>query len=133
MTEAVNLQQRLRLRILGLAELLELPVVLLDLDRYLRDLLEHWTESLCQPWRHDSEAALSEARCGGGGHAVAARLRQATNRVHRCGAQSHQQSSRTDQGEGLLLGDGAMGQEAQFLMDDADAGGARFIARLPLL
>jgi hypothetical protein len=30
--DAMNLQQRLRLRILGLAELLDLPVVLLDLD-----------------------------------------------------------------------------------------------------
>jgi hypothetical protein len=58
---------------------------------------------------------LSEARCGGGGHAVAARLRQATNRVHRCGAQSHQQSSRTDQGEGLLLSDGAVGDWPEYV------------------
>ena len=64
MADAVNLQQRLRLRILGLAELLDLPVVLLDLDRYLRDLLEHRTERLCQSRRHNSEATLSEARCG---------------------------------------------------------------------
>ena len=73
--DAVNLQQRLCLRILGLTELLDLPVVLLDLDRYLRDLLEHWAERLGQSRRHNSEAALSEARCGGGRHTVAAGLR----------------------------------------------------------
>ena len=106
--DAMNLQQRLRLRILGLAELLDLPVVLLDLDRHLRDLLKHRTESLCQSRRHNSKTALSEARCGGGGHTVTAGLREATNGVHRSGAQSHQQSSRTDQGEGLLLCDGAV-------------------------
>lgn len=38
MADAVNLQQSLRLRILGLPELLDLPVVLLDLDSHLRDL-----------------------------------------------------------------------------------------------
>ena len=48
MTDAVNLQQSLCLRILGLAELLDLPVVQLDLDCHLRDLLKHRTECLCQ-------------------------------------------------------------------------------------
>src|SRR5271163_1042305 len=62
--DAVNLQQRLRLRILGLAELLDLPVVLLDLDCHLCDLLEYGTERLCQSRRHNGQAALSEARCG---------------------------------------------------------------------
>src|SRR5271167_2950963 len=81
-TDAVNLQQGLCLRILGLAELLDPPVVQLDLDCHLRDLPEHWTERLCQSRRHNGEAALSEARCGGGGHTVAAGLRQTTNRVH---------------------------------------------------
>ena len=95
--DAVNLQQRLRLRTLGLAELLDLPVVLLDLDCHLRDLLEHRTERLCQSRRHNGRATLSEARCSGGGHTVAAGLRQTTNGVHRCGAQSHQQRSRTNQ------------------------------------
>jgi hypothetical protein len=47
MSDSVNLQQRLRLRILGLAELLNLPIVLLDLDGHLRDLLEHRTKRLC--------------------------------------------------------------------------------------
>ena len=72
----MNLQQRLCLRIFGLTELLDLPVVLLYLDCYLRDLLEHWTERLCQPWWHNSEAALSEAGGGGSRHTVAAGLRQ---------------------------------------------------------
>ena len=109
MTDAVNLQQRLCLRILGLAELLDLPVVQLDLYCHLRDLLKYRTECLCQSRRHNSEAALSEAGCGGGRHTIAAGLRQTTNRVHCRRAQSHQQRSCTDQGESLLLGDGAVG------------------------
>jgi len=104
----VDLQQGLRLRILGLPELLDLPVVLLDLGGHLRDLLEHRTERLCQSKRHNGQAPLSEARRGGGRHTEAAGLRQTTNRVHRSRAQPHQQSSRTDQGEGLLLCDGAV-------------------------
>jgi hypothetical protein len=107
--DAMNLQQRLCLRILGLAELLDLPVVLLDLDGHLCDLLKCRTKRLCQSRRHNGQAALSEARCGGGGHTIAARLRQTTNGVHRSSAQSHQQSSRTDQGQSLLLLDGAVG------------------------
>ena len=70
--DTMNLQQSLRLRTYSLAELLDLPVILLDLHCHLRDLLEHRPECLCQSRRHDSEAALSEARCGGGRHAVAA-------------------------------------------------------------
>ena len=54
MADAVNLQQSLRLRILGLAELLDLPVVLLDLDGHLRDLLKYRTERLCQSRRHNN-------------------------------------------------------------------------------
>lgn len=113
--DAVNLQQCLSLGILGLAELLDLPVVLLDLDCHLRDLLEHWTERLCQSRRHNGQAALSEARCSGGRHTIAAGLRQTTNGVHRSRAQSHQQSSRTDQGEGLLLCDGTVGDRPQYV------------------
>ena len=90
MTDAMNLQQRLRLRILGLAELLDLPVVQLDLYCHLRDLLKYRTERLCQSRRHNGQAALGEARCGGGRHTIAARLRQTTNSVHRSGTQSHQ-------------------------------------------
>jgi len=113
--DAVYLQQRLRLRILGLAELLDLPVILLDLDCYFRDLLEHRTERLCQSRRHNGQAALSEARCSGGGHTVAAGLGQTMNGVHRSRVQSHQQSSRTDQGEGLLLRDGAVGDWPEYV------------------
>ncbi|HEY6845461.1 MAG TPA: hypothetical protein VI320_04525, partial [Terracidiphilus sp.] len=87
--DAVNLQQSLCLRILGLAELLDLRVLLLDLHCHLRDLLEHRTERLCQSRWHNGQAALSEARCGGGGHTVTAGLRQATNGVHRSRPQPH--------------------------------------------
>ena len=72
MTDAVNLQQRLRLWILGLAELLDLPVVQLDLYCHLRDLLKYRTERLCQSRRHNGQAALGEALRGGGRHTVAA-------------------------------------------------------------
>jgi len=68
MADAMNLQQRLRLRILSLAELLDLPVILFDLHCHLRDLLEYRTERVCQSRRHNSQAALSEAGCGGGRH-----------------------------------------------------------------
>ena len=61
MADTVNLQQCLCLRILDLAELLDLPVVLLDLDGHLRDLLKYRTERLRQSRRHNSKAALSEA------------------------------------------------------------------------
>jgi hypothetical protein len=68
---------------------------------------------LCQSRRHNGQAALSEARCGGGRHTVAARLRQTMNGVHRSGTQSHQQRSRTDQSQSLLLLDGAMGDRTK--------------------
>ena len=113
MTDAVNLQQRLFLRILGLAELLDLPVLQLDLYCHLRDLLKYRTECLCQSRRHNSEAALSKAGCGGGRHTVAARLRQTTNGVHRSRTQSHQQRSRTDQSQSLLLLNRAMGDRTK--------------------
>ncbi len=58
-------------------------------------LLKYRTERLRQSRRHNSKAALSEACCGRGRHtAVAARLRQTTNSVHRSGAQSHQNRAR---------------------------------------
>ncbi len=76
MTDTMNLQQRLRLRILGLAELLDLPVVLLDLDCHLCDLLKYRPEGLCQSRRHNGQAALGKARCGGGRHTVKMRERK---------------------------------------------------------
>src|SRR5271168_4821633 len=68
---------------------------------------------LCQSRRHNGEAALSKAGCGGGRHTIAAGLRQTTNGVHRSGTQSHQQSSRTNQSESLLLLDGAVGDRPE--------------------
>jgi hypothetical protein len=53
-----DLQQCLCLRLFGLSELLNLPIVLLDLDRHLRDLFEHRTERLRQTGRHGCQAAL---------------------------------------------------------------------------
>src|SRR5271156_1251442 len=47
-----DLHQGLCLRILRLAKLLDLSIVLLDLERHLRDLLEHRPKCLCQPRRH---------------------------------------------------------------------------------
>ncbi len=79
MADTVNLRWRLRLRILGPAELLDLLVVLLDLQRHVRDLLEYRIKRLCQSSRHNGQAALSEACCGRGRHPVAARLRQTAN------------------------------------------------------
>jgi hypothetical protein len=35
-----------------LIELLNLPVILLDLGAHRRDLLEHWAEGFSQPWRY---------------------------------------------------------------------------------
>jgi hypothetical protein len=58
--DALNLEQSLRLGILRLRELEDLPIVLLDLERHLRDLLEHRSERACKPWRHRGEAALGE-------------------------------------------------------------------------
>ncbi len=113
--DAADLQQRLRLRIRGMPELLDLPVALLDLGGHLRDLLEHRTERLFQSRRHNGQAPLSEARRDRGGHTEAAGLRQTTNRVHRSRAQPHQQSSQTDQGEGLLLCDGAVSDRPKYV------------------
>jgi len=58
-------------------------------------------------------AQNSAAYSGGGRHTVAARLRQTTHGVHRSGTQSHQQRSRTDQSQSLLLLDGAMGDRTK--------------------
>jgi hypothetical protein len=48
---AVDLDQRLRLWIPRLRESLDQPVIVLDLLRHLRDLLEHRTERMGQTWR----------------------------------------------------------------------------------
>src|SRR5258708_37112346 len=61
MADSRDLHQGLRLRILRLAELLDLSIVLLDLERHLGDLLEHRPKCLCQPRRHHGNAPLGEA------------------------------------------------------------------------
>src|SRR5438105_3598420 len=70
-TDALDGQQRLGLGILGLSHPLDLAVVLLDLDRHLRDLFEHRAECPLEPWRHHCLAALSEASGGGCRHTIA--------------------------------------------------------------
>ena len=97
MTDAVYLQQGLGLRILRLAKFLDLAIVLLDLHRHRRDLLEHRTERLCESWGHHRQAALGEAagrRCR---HPIAAGLRQSTDSIYCRGAQPDHQVTRTDQ------------------------------------
>lgn len=59
-TNAVNGQQRLRLGLLRLSHPLDLPIVLLDLQRHRRDLFEHRTECNLKSWRHRGLATLSE-------------------------------------------------------------------------
>ena len=44
MADALNLEQSLSLGVLRLREFEDLPIVLLDLERHLRDLLEHRTQ-----------------------------------------------------------------------------------------
>jgi hypothetical protein len=95
-TNTVDLQQCLCLRIRRLSELLNLSIVLLDLDRHLCDLLEHWTKGLCQPWRHDCQAALGETACRGSWQAIPTWLHQSAHCVHRGCAQSNQKITRTD-------------------------------------
>src|ERR1700731_259124 len=67
-----NLQRCLCLWILRLAELLDLTVVLLDLERHLGDLLEHRPERLPETWRHNCQAALGKTPCRRGWHPMAA-------------------------------------------------------------
>jgi hypothetical protein len=68
----VNLQECLCLRILCLADLLDLSIVLLDLGGYLRDLQQHRTERLRESLWHNSQASLGETPCRGSGHTIAA-------------------------------------------------------------
>jgi hypothetical protein len=52
MADTMDLQQRLGLRVLCLAEQLDLAVVLLDLQRHLCDLLKYRAKRLPQSGRH---------------------------------------------------------------------------------
>ena len=57
---AMDLQQRLCLRILRLTELLDLTVVLLDLECHLCDLLDDRSKCLSQPGWHHCQAACRD-------------------------------------------------------------------------
>ena len=114
-TDAVDGQQRLSLGILGLSHPLDLPVILLDLQRHLRDLLEYRTERQLESRWHRCVAALCKTPRRRGRHTVATSLRQPTNGVHRRCAQSDQELSRTDQCESFLLLDGTMRNRPQDL------------------
>src|SRR5216683_5964514 len=102
-THAVYLQQGLGLRILRLAKFLDLAIILLDLRRHRRDLLEHRTERLCESWRHHCQTALGEAARRGCRHPMAAGLRQSADSVHCSGAQPDHKISGADQGKSFLL------------------------------
>jgi len=77
-----RLSQGLCLHILGLAKLPNLPIILLDLGRHFRDLLQHRTERWCQSRRQHGQAALGKTCGGGSWHAVAAGLGQSAYSVH---------------------------------------------------
>jgi hypothetical protein len=111
--DTVDLQQSLGLRILRLCQLLDQAIIVLDLGRHLRDVLKHRTERRLKTRRHDREAPFSEATRGGRRHTMATGLGQAANRVHGSCAQPNQKISRTDQSEGLLLFDGAVGDRPE--------------------
>src|ERR1035441_5545765 len=75
LADAIDLDQRLRLRILRLRESLDGAVVLLDLHRHRSDLLEHRTERLSQTWRQHGHAPLGETQGGRSWKPVPAGLR----------------------------------------------------------
>ena len=114
-TDAVNFLQGLCLRIVRLADLLDLTIVLLDPERHLGDLIEHRVQRLCQSWRHYGQASLREAAGRGSRHTVPAGLGQTTHSVHRCGAESHHDVPCTDQGQRLLLFDSSVRDRTQDL------------------
>src|SRR5271155_5109799 len=64
LADAVDLKQRLRLRILRLGESLDGAVVLLDLHRHRSDLFENRTKRHSQTWRQHGHAPLGEAQGG---------------------------------------------------------------------
>ena len=103
------------LNILGLSQPLNVFVILLDLESHLRDLSENRTERQLQSWRHRCVPSLREALRGRGRHTMAACLRQSTNRVDGCGSQTDEKLASANQGEGLLLLDGAMRNRAENL------------------
>lgn len=115
MADPVNRHHGLRLGILGLSQALNLPVILRDLESHVCDLSKNRTECELQPWRHRSVASLREALSGRSRHAMAASLRQATNRVDGGSPQPNEKLSSADQGESFLLFDRAMRDRSQNL------------------
>ena len=114
-TNAVNLLQGLCLRIVRLADLLDLAIVLLDPEGHLGDLIEHRVQRLRKSWRHYGQASLREAAGRGSRHTVPARLGQTTHSVHRCGAESHHDVPCADQDQRLLLFDSSVRDRTQDL------------------
>ena len=115
LTDAVDLEQRLRLRILRLREPLDGAIVLLDLHRHRSDLFEYGTECLSQTWRQHGHASLGEAQGGRSRKSIAAGLGQSAHRVHCRRPQPNDQVAGTDQRQSLLLGNRAMGYRPQDL------------------
>ena len=114
-TNTMDLQQNLCLWILYLAELLDLTVVLLDLERHLSDLLEHRAKCLSQSRRHHGQASLRKGACRRRRHAMAARLRQPSYSVHCRRTQPNDEVPGSDQRQGFLLFDGPVGDRSQYL------------------
>src|SRR5260370_31132804 len=113
--DTVDLDQRLCLWILRLRESLDQPVVVLDLLRHLRDLLEHRTERLNKTTRKHGQTPLGEAQGGRGRKSVAAGLGQSAHRVHcRC-PQTNDQVAGADQRQCFLLSDRTVSNRTQYL------------------
>ncbi len=80
----------------------------------LRDM-RHRTKRLLKTWRHDRETPFSETPRGGLWHTMATSLGQAATRLHGGCTQPNKKISRTDQGEGFLLFDGAVGDRPGYV------------------
>jgi hypothetical protein len=99
------------------------PIVLLDLECHLRNLLEHRSQRACESWRHSGKAAFGKTPRRGSRHTVAAGLGQSAYRVHCRGAEPNRESASSDQRECFLLFDGAVRDGAQDLRIQAGEAG----------
>ena len=79
---------------MSLGQLLDDAVILLDLHCHVGDLMKQRAERNGQTGRHHRKASFSKAQCRRGGKAVAAWLRQSTDRVHCAGSQARQHIER---------------------------------------
>jgi hypothetical protein len=82
---------------------MDLSIVLLDPDRHLCDLFEHWPKRLRQTWRHHCLTALGKTARRRSWHPMATGFRQSTYGVHRGCTQTDDEVTRTDQRQGFLL------------------------------